>query len=53
MNHDQFRLPLAARLLSLACAAVVSLATLAGVDALATSDPSAGLLARAHVSVKV
>ena len=35
MHHDQLRLPLATRLLSLAFAAVVSLGMLAGVDALA------------------
>jgi hypothetical protein len=50
----QFRRPaLAIRLVSFAFAAVVSLAMLAGVDALATSEPDPGLLARAQVSVKV
>ena len=52
MQHDQSRLPLTTRLLSLAFAAVVSLGMLAGVDALATAEPDAGLLARAQVSVK-
>jgi len=53
MNQAQFRRPaLAIRLVSFAFAAVVSLAMLAGVDALATSEPDAGLLARAQVSVK-
>jgi hypothetical protein len=52
MHHDQLRLPLATRLLSLAFAAVVSLGRLAGVDALATGEPDAGQMARAQVSVK-
>jgi hypothetical protein len=45
MHHDQLRLPLATRLLSLAFAAVVSLGMLAG-------EPDAGQMARAQVSVK-
>lgn len=53
MHHDQPRLPLATRLLSLAFAAVVSLGMLAGVDALATGEPDSGQMARAQVSVKV
>jgi len=49
----QFRRPaLATRLIAFGFAAAVSLAMLAGVDALATSEPDAGLLARAQVSVK-
>jgi len=52
MHHDQLRLPLATRLLSLAFAAVVSLGMLVGVDALATGEPDAGQMARAQVSVK-
>jgi len=53
MNQAQFPRPaLATRLISFAFAAAVSLAMLAGVDALATSEPDAGLLARAHASVK-
>ena len=53
MNQSQFRRPaLASRLISLAFAAVMSLAMLAGVDALATSEPDAGLLARAPFSLK-
>ncbi|MFY8083075.1 MAG: hypothetical protein ACOVN7_05005 [Rubrivivax sp.] len=53
MNQAQFRRPaLATRLISVAFAAVMSLAMLAGVDALATSEPDAGLLARAQVGVK-
>jgi hypothetical protein len=52
MNHDQLRLPLAARLMSFAFAAVMSLGMLAGVNALATGEPDAGLLARAQFSVK-
>ena len=53
MNQSQFRRPaLASRLISLAFAAVLSLAMLAGVDALATSEPDAGLLVRAPLSLK-
>jgi hypothetical protein len=52
MHHDQTRLPLTTRLLSLAFAAVVSIGMLAGVDALATGEPDAGLMARAQVSAK-
>ena len=52
MNRDQLRLPLAIRLLSLAFAAAVSLGMLAGVDALATGEPDAGLLARAQANGK-
>ena len=41
---------LPARLVSFACAAVLTVAMLAGVDALAVSDAPAGLLARvAHL----
>ena len=53
MHHDQIRLPLATRLLSLAFAAVVSLGMLVGVDALATGEPDASLLARAQLNAKV
>ena len=53
LHHDQTRLPLATRLLCLAFAAVVSLGMLAGVDALATGEPDAGLLARAQLNAKV
>lgn len=50
----QFRRPaLATRVISFAFAAAVSLGMLAGVDALATSEPDAGLLARAQVGIKV
>ncbi|MFM8767553.1 MAG: hypothetical protein ACKOD9_07225 [Rubrivivax sp.] len=52
MNHDQRPLPLTARLMSLALAVVMSLGMLAGVDALATGEPDAGLLARATLSAK-
>ena len=52
MHHDQTRLSLATRLLSLAFAAVVLIGMLAGVDALATGEPDAGLMARAQVSAK-
>lgn len=52
MHHDQTRLPLATRLLCLAFAAIVSVGMLAGVEALATGEPDASLLARAHVSAK-
>lgn len=52
MHHDQNRLPLTTRLLCFAFAAVVSVGMLAGVEALATGEPDAGLLARAQVSAK-
>jgi len=52
MHHHQTRLPLATRLLCLAFAAIVSVGMLAGVEALATGEPDASLLARAHVSAK-
>lgn len=52
MNHDQLRLPLAARLMSFAFAAVMSLGMLAAVDALATGEPDQGLLARAQLNAK-
>ena len=52
MHFEQARLPLATRLLSLAFAAMVSLGMLAGIDALATGEPDAGLMARAQVSAK-
>ena len=52
MHFEPSRLPLATRLLSMAFAAVVSLGMLAGIDALATGEPDAGLMARAQVSAK-
>jgi len=52
MNHDLFRLSLAARLTSFAFAAVMSLGMLLGVNALSTGEPDQGLLARAPLSVK-
>ncbi len=52
MTHREFRLPLSTRLMSMAFAAVMSLAMLAGVDALATGEPNLSLLARAPVCAK-